>query len=37
MTQAQQLAAVLVEATRQLVIAYCRMSRFGSFDNSFTR
>lgn len=37
MTQAQQLAAVLVEATRQLVIAIRRMSRFGSFDNSFTR
>jgi uncharacterized protein len=37
MTQAQQLGAVLVEATRQLVIAIRRMSRVGSFDNSFTR
>jgi uncharacterized protein len=32
MTQAQQLAAVLVEATRQLVIAIRRMSRFENID-----
>jgi len=32
MTQAQQLAAVLVEATRQLVITIRRMSRFENID-----